>query len=464
MYPLFQVPWAGGPMLIAAIATFHILPSHVATGAFWITYYVERKAYAEERPELLEFLKKFTLSILVFCFVTGSLSGVGIWYAVTVVNPRAISGIVHNYVWGWATEWVFFIIEIATVYVYYYTFGKVSRKTHLRIGLIYALAAWMSLAVITGILGFMLTPGRWPETGGFFDGFFSETFWPQLLLRTSMMFAIAGAYAAAVAAAMTDGGRDTVRRLAGRWGLAGLAAGGACALWYWAKLPDHSKDVLGSVAYAGIALKVAVGAGVAMGLYFLALAVGRGAFATPVVAVGMMGILFVGVGGGESVREIVRRPWVIPGYMYSNQIVGADMPAKAVASEVPALNRDGLLAHHPFVPFGLRAVTAVNYLEAGEAVVRIECLACHTLEAGGRNSLVRRYRNVATESGEIYDHLGILGNYSYMPPFVGTDRERRAAAAYLAGLTGGAPADPSWVAGETESARAGNPTDGRRRR
>jgi mono/diheme cytochrome c family protein len=323
----------------------------------------------------------------------------------------------------------------------------VSRKAHLRIGLIYALGAWMSLAVITGILGFMLTPGRWPETGGFFDGFFSETFWPQLLLRTSMMFAIAGAYAAAVAATMRDGGRETVRRLAGCWGLAGLAAGAACALWYWAKLPDHSRDVLGSVAYAGIALKVAVGVGTAMGFYFLALALGKGSFAVPAVAVSMMGVLFVGVGGGESVREIVRRPWVIPGYMYSNQIVGGEMPAKGVTSEVPALDRDGLLARHPFVPSGLRAVTAANYLEAGEAVVKIECLACHTLEARGRNSLVRRYRNVATEAVEIYDHLGMLGNYSYMPPFVGTDSERRAAAAYLTGLAGGTPADPSWAAG-----------------
>ena len=38
MYSVFEIPFVGGPILIAAIASFHILPSHVATGAFWMTY------------------------------------------------------------------------------------------------------------------------------------------------------------------------------------------------------------------------------------------------------------------------------------------------------------------------------------------------------------------------------------------------------------------------------------------
>ena len=163
MYPLFEIPIVGGPILIAAIATFHIIPSHVATGAFWITYFIERKALRENRPELLEFLKKLSLSILIFCFVTGSLTGVGIWFAATVLSPRAISGLIHTYVWGWAAEWVFFVIEIVAIYVYYYTFDKISPKVHLRIGLIYAVSAWFSMVIITGILGFMMTPGGWPK-------------------------------------------------------------------------------------------------------------------------------------------------------------------------------------------------------------------------------------------------------------------------------------------------------------
>jgi len=61
------------------------------------------------------------------------------------------------------------------------------------------------MVIITGILGFMMTPGRWLETGGFFSGFFNQTYWPQLLFRTSMMFAIAGCYAALVPAILNNG-------------------------------------------------------------------------------------------------------------------------------------------------------------------------------------------------------------------------------------------------------------------
>ena len=99
------------------------------------------------------------------------------------------------------------------------------------VGVLLAVAAWFSMVIITGILGFMLTPGGWLETGGFFAGFFNQTYWPQLLFRTAMMFAIAGAYAALVAATLRDGGRDTVRRIAGRWGLVGLLAAGGFAAW-----------------------------------------------------------------------------------------------------------------------------------------------------------------------------------------------------------------------------------------
>lgn len=64
----------------------------------------ERKAYREKQLELLDFIKRYTLLILIFCFVFGSLSGVGIWYSATVASPRGISALIHNYVWGWATE------------------------------------------------------------------------------------------------------------------------------------------------------------------------------------------------------------------------------------------------------------------------------------------------------------------------------------------------------------------------
>ena len=442
MYPLFEIPVVGGPILIAAIATFHIIPSHVATGAFWITYFIERKALREDRPELLEFLKKLSLSILVFCFVAGSLTGVGIWFAATVLSPRAISGLIHTYVWGWAAEWVFFIIEIVAIYVYYYTFDKIKPHVHLRIGLVYAVAAWFSMVIITGILGFMMTPGGWLETGGFFAGFFNETYWPQLLFRTAMMFAIAGAYAALVAATLRNGGRDTVRRIAGRWGLLGLLAAALFATWYYLALPANALENLATIGYVTLMLRVAVGIAVVLAIYFYLLAMGRGWFVNVPLGTAMMVLLFAGVIGGESVREFIRRPYLIPGYMYSNQVIGHDMAAKGIASEAERFTADGLLPNYPFVPPRLATVTEENFLAAGEVLIKVECLACHTLARGGRNALPDILDGLDAESAfYLLDDLA----RSYMPPFVGTAPEQRAAAAYLAEIAGGELPSGSWV-------------------
>ncbi|MBN2332204.1 MAG: cytochrome ubiquinol oxidase subunit I [Deltaproteobacteria bacterium] len=446
MYPIFEFPGIGGGMIIALIATFHILPCHLATGGFWMTYLLERKAYKEDRPALLEFIKKFTLLVLVFCFVTGSLTGVGIWFASTIISPRAISSLIHNYVWGWATEWVFFIIEIVSIYVYYYTFGKISQKAHLRIGLIYAMAAWISMVIITGILAFMMTPGKWVETGGFFDGFFNPTYWPQLFFRTSMMFAIAGAYAAVVASFLKDQEtKKTVIKTAGIWGLAGLAGAALFGFWYYAKLPARTMDIIAAFAYAKTMFTISLAVAAITGIYFAVLLLGVTGIAKPLVTIGMTLVIFVGIGGGESVREIGRRPYLIPGYMYSNQVIAHDLEAKGISSEVDRFSETGMLADYYFIPDGWRQITAENYLKAGETITKLQCVICHTMEVDGRSSLPKLVAAMGTTAAEdLYSFLESLGDYPYMPAFAGSDVERRAASAFMATLVG-EEVDPRWV-------------------
>ena len=337
---------------------------------------------------------------------------------------------------------MFFVIEIVAIYVYYYSFDKISPKVHLRIGLIYAVAAWFSMVIITGILGFMMTPGGWLETGGFFSGFFNQTYWPQLLFRTSMMFAIAGCYAALVASTLRNGGRDTVRRIAGRWGLVGLMASGVFAAWYYLVLPANALENLASIGYVAIMLKLAIVAAVLLGGYFFLLASGRGWFVNAWIGTAMMVLLFAGIIGGESVREFIRRPYLIPGYMYSNQIIGHDMAAKEIASEAERFNRQGLLPNYPFIPEQLATVSEENFLAAGEVLVKVECLACHTLAKGGRNALPDILDGLDAESAVyLLDDL----SRSYMPPFVGNATEQRAAAAYLASIAGGELPSARWV-------------------
>jgi len=375
MYPFWEVPLITSGLIIALIASFHILPSHLATGAFWFNVYIEREAIRKNRPELFEFLKKFTLLILIFSFVIGSITGVGIWYSATVASPRGISGLIHNYVWGWATEWVFFILEIATIYVYYYTLGRIDKESHLKIGLTYALAAWISMIIITGILAFMLTSGKWSETGGFFDGFFNETYWPQLLVRTSMMFGIAGLYAVIAASRMKNDevGKEIIRK-ASIWGIVGMVFGAIFSLWYLQKLPEDAKEM----AFHG-------------GLPYLKT------------------LLYV---AGTS-------------YMIVLLLIGTELPAKRVQNEVERYQEQGLIKNIYWAG-GLNLEEPKDRIKAGRILTLYVCGNCHSLEVNGiiRPLPVLLSRLDPESPDDIADFMDALGDYPYMPPFPGNDEDK----------------------------------------
>jgi len=405
----------------------------------WFNVYMESKAYRENRPELLEFVRKYSLFILIFSYVFGSLSGIGIWFAATVANPRGISGLIHNYVWGWATEWVFFLIEVSGVFIYYYTLGKVDRRTHLRIGWIFAIASWTTMVVITGILAFMVSPGKWPVTGGFFDGFFNQTYWPQLLMRTTLMFAVAAAYAILVASRLKDESvKRTAAAAASRWGMAGLVLGGLFFVLYLKTLPADARGLVGTVMVpAGLKAGMAVFA-LLLFLYF-AYVSARPLQARLVPALLAVVVLFGGIWSTERMREMIRKPYIIPQYMYSNQIIGRDIPAEGVASEVSAINEKGILKTAAFVPEGLREVDESNLVEAGRMVALIECSSCHVMGERGLRpmpQMIRRlefrpHAEAETEIREIEGFIDVLGAYPFMAPFVGTPGEKTALAAYL---------------------------------
>jgi hypothetical protein len=436
MYPFWEVPvWTSG-IFIALIATFHILPSHLATGAFWFNVFIERKALKENRPGLLDFIKRYILMILIFCFVYGSLTGVGIWFAATVASPRSISALIHNYVWGWATEWVFFVLEIVTIYIYYYTLDKVSPKTHMRIGWIYAWSAWISMIIITGILAFMLSSDSWLRTGGFFDGFFNSTYWPQLFSRTALMLGIAGLYAIISASGMeNEKDRNDVIRSASIWGMAGMVFGGIFSAWFLYKMPEAAKGLglSGGLPYLKNMLYAAVVCYALVFLYMLVAGLLRPQLAGKTLGILMLVVLFLGIGAGEGFREGVRRPYIISQFMYGNQIIAADVPAKAIKSE-KELFKDGFLAHIYFVPDGLRTITPENEMAVGHIIARHQCGNCHTFDADGKmRALSGLFTRLGmTSKDDIAGWMDAMEGYAYMPPFLGSEEEKQAVAAFLA--------------------------------
>src|ERR1019366_9052198 len=114
---------------------------------------------------------KLSRFFVLVTLVAGTLTGVGIWFIIGLLNPAATEALIHNYVWGWATEWTFFVVEITAALIYYYGWKTMAPAAHATVGWIYFIFAWLSLVIINGIITFMLTPGRWLVTGDFWDGF-----------------------------------------------------------------------------------------------------------------------------------------------------------------------------------------------------------------------------------------------------------------------------------------------------
>ena len=162
-YPWWYVPYLTAPMLIAVISVLHVLVSHYAVGGGLFLAVEVGHAYRTGDRGYLEYLHRHARFFILLTVVFGAISGVGIWWTIGLASPLATEVLIRTFVFGWATEWVFFVIEIAAAFIFYYYWGRLPEKTHVTIGWIYAAAAWISLVLITGITAFMLNPGVWAD-------------------------------------------------------------------------------------------------------------------------------------------------------------------------------------------------------------------------------------------------------------------------------------------------------------
>lgn len=450
MYPVWEGIFIHSAMFVAIVSAFHVLVSHLTVAAAWFNLYLERRAVYENRPELYVYLKRSALGLLVFAYVFGALAGVGIWQTTTVANPRGISTLIHNFVLYWGSEWYMFLIDVVGIIAYYYTFGRVSPRTHLRLAWILALGGTGTLTLIVGILSFKLTPGLWFTTGESLNGFFNPTFWPQLLTRFFLMFTITAAWAMLIATSLPKGyfAREQIIRTAAAMGLGGLIiALGIWFSWFYPALPDHAKTILRSPAIPPVTFTVIVGGLIAtfLGLLF-ALAMPRRQH--PIIALGAMLVLFAAIFGAERTREVIRKPDIIAGYMSSNQLVFNDIPARGIQSEEQPLNETGMLGSLPFLPrpemisVGATAGLPNHQVAMGRVLVIQQCAACHSVsnqtaitifdQRVALRSLAQLLeRRRMTTAPKIETYLKGIGAFPYMHPFVGTPEERAAMALYL---------------------------------
>jgi cytochrome c553 len=417
-YPLFLVPHIGGSWLIGGNAILHVIIAHFAIGGGLLIVVTEQLAARRGDALWLAFARKQSVFLVLLSSVLGALTGVGIWFTIGLVQPAATAMLIHTFVWGWAIEWVFFIVEMAAALVYVGTWDKVSRKTHVAFGWVYFVAAYLSLVVINGIVTFMLTPGQWLTTRAFWDGFFNPTYWSSLVLRTGIALFLAGAYGWLVASRLpADGGRQGLVRYLAAWGVGGVALAFVGAAWWFQGIPSEAQAlVFGKDAIIRTTAWVGLGALGLLGV--LAVAVGFLAPKSFGLAAAVLAILLAGTafGGYERVREFVRKPFVIHGYMYSNGVR---------VDEVERLNRDGILSKARWAGAGLPSGPTAK----GEQVFRAQCQACHTVSG---YLAIRRLVEGQDADGLTAFLEALRAGRPGMPPIVGTEEEITALAAYLA--------------------------------
>jgi mono/diheme cytochrome c family protein len=440
-YPIWDIPIGRG-VLIGAVSIIHVIVSHFAVGGGLLLAILETVSVRRGDRPLRDLCQRGSKILILLSTVFGAISGVAIWFTIGLVHPTATSTLIHTFVWGWAIEWAFFILEIATALAWAATWGKVRPATHLLLIWLYAFAAFMSLVVIQGIISFMLTPGRWVSTRSFLDGFLNPSYLPGLVLRTGICIFLAGAYLVLAALREKDPAeRRRLVRILSAVQVAGILLAYGSYRWWEAILPASVSNL-----FRG-AKPLIVGLGGtrrlilwSLALYLVLVVLGwllPKLYRTPVAVVALL-VAFTAFGSYERLREGVRKPFVIRDFMFSNGVTIA---------EIPNLNESGILSKAKWADRGAAAAP----LSKGEAVYRAECASCHTIDhylglrkiaAGNDADTFAAILGVMREDGLAYQAnpellkdghvLTEKLSYPQMAPFVGTDEELAALAEWLA--------------------------------
>lgn len=412
-YPFWDVDIGYG-WLMGSIAILHVFISHFAIGGGLYLVLAEMSARRLNDNFRLEFLQRLSKFFVLVSVVVGALTGVGIWFIIGLINPAATEVLIHHFVWGWATEWTFFLVEITSALVYFYGWKTMSARNHVIVGWIYFAAAWLSLVVINGIVAFMLTPGQWLRTGNFWDGFFNPTYWSALAFRTGICIMLAGVYALLVASFLKAApAKAGLIRYNAVWALIGLVVMLPTYHWYFNTIPEAIRKTAAE-AMPTVMARISQGWWLGMTLAVVVISFGlivpKRYYSALAILAMVLGLLVIGE--YEWMRESIRKPYVIYGYMYGNAIEVADTAHMKTA---------GLLPHIVY-----------RTGDDGTDLFRHACRSCHTVN--GYKAL-KPYFDCTDEPfiAAMIKGVGVMrGN---MPPFLGTENESKLIAAHIYQLT-----------------------------
>ena len=99
-YPLWIVPYLGGTWVIGIIAIIHVFISHFAVGGGIFLALAEELAYRRKDDRIYDFLKQHSRFFVLITTVAGAVTGVGIWFSVSLVSPDGIASLIQSFTLG----------------------------------------------------------------------------------------------------------------------------------------------------------------------------------------------------------------------------------------------------------------------------------------------------------------------------------------------------------------------------
>jgi mono/diheme cytochrome c family protein len=442
-FPIFHLDFIGNRMLIAVMAIVHVIINHaMAVGGIPLVVLLEWRAF-KRRDEALDHLAwKIAFVLFVITTSVGALTGVGIWFTTALVNPDAIGSLIRVFFWGWFSEWLIFVLEVLFIMWYFLTWKKMQgahKHRHILLGAGLSLFSWLTMAIITGILGFMMNSGRWipyyrewTAQSDLLTAFLNPLYLPQLAFRTPYAMIMAGVFFMFLIPFFThqeDAVRQPAIRTVGWWNLLWLPLALSAAVWYWLRIPEYmalqapvaittqnfitwQQNILGLIIVLGFTVFAISlwGAWLPRRLPGLVLIVPF------LIGMALLGLF-------ERVREFVRKPYVIQNFMYANGLRVRDYPL---------YQETGLLAQASYV--GHTAVTPGQNAAAGRDVFMLACSRCHTV--AGVNSVDAKFQKLfPAQTWQPETISAYIENMhqvrTYMPPFPGNAAELQALASFI---------------------------------
>jgi mono/diheme cytochrome c family protein len=444
-FPLFHLDFMGNRMLVAVIAIIHVIINHaLAVGFIPLITFLEFRGYQKQKrnPEKGKAWDEHTRRLLFFAFIItttlGALTGVGIWFATSLANPASIGSLIRIFYFAWLTEWVVFVLEVIFIMIYYLTWNSSNKsarnkKRHIIFGAWLSFFSFLTMAIIVGILGFMMDPGSWEEKKTLLNGFGNPLYFPQLIFRAPVAMMMAGCVALMLTVfwmKKENPWRPEILKHISFWILLWMPIAAVGAFTYYWYIP---RSMIGNLPVAittqqfqnwydslitVMIVVISIGFAISILGVFAPRRLPKYLLIVPVLA------SFLFLGAFERVREFIRKPYVIGDYMYANGIL---------IDEYPLYQQTGLLKNTPYS--AIKEITEENKAEAGEAVFNMACTRCHTTH--GINSVVRNFELMYGEEKpfDVEAMKAYMKNMHnvryYMPPFPGNDEELDALAVFI---------------------------------